>query len=346
MAYSSANKQIPIENIYYLLCYAWNRFQQGSVIDIRGTETNNLANLFATVLLRGIRHIMRRGLDRGYVPFTEEIRGIRGRVDIDTCVKKALWATGRIACSYDELTHDILHNQILKSTIVKLIKSEEIDLELRNNLIILRKLFGEIQEIQVNSLTFRKLQLQQNNSFYAFLMNVCEMVNEALLPEQKEGRFRFRDFIHDDKVMPRIFEQFLYNFYRLEQNSYKVSREWVSWQGIAGQDAHWRYLPQMRTDVFLTSREKTIVIDAKYYYETFQTFHEKKTIHSGHLYQMMAYLKNFAEYYQNLSGIIIYPSVTESISLKYTLLGHDLHIATIDLRMDWRSIRKALLELL
>ena len=53
-----------------------------------------------------------------------------------------------------------------------------------------------------------------------------------------------------------------------------------------------RYLPTMRTDVSLESSTRHIVIDAKYYSKTLQTYFGTDTIHSGNLYQLYAYLKN------------------------------------------------------
>ena len=56
---------IPIRNIYYLLCYAWNRLDEGAIVDVSGVDTTELADLFATVLIGGVHHLTRRGLDQG-----------------------------------------------------------------------------------------------------------------------------------------------------------------------------------------------------------------------------------------------------------------------------------------
>ena len=44
--------RIPIQNLYYLLCYAWNRLPQGKLVDVSGVPATELANLFAHVLPR------------------------------------------------------------------------------------------------------------------------------------------------------------------------------------------------------------------------------------------------------------------------------------------------------
>ena len=56
--------EIPIQNIYYLLCYAWNNLEEKDLIDIKSIQSTNLADLFAKVLISGITHLLKRGIDR------------------------------------------------------------------------------------------------------------------------------------------------------------------------------------------------------------------------------------------------------------------------------------------
>ena len=74
--------RIPIQNLYYLLCYAWNRLPQGKLVDVSGVPATELANLFAHVLCQGIDHMKRRGLEQGYELREDELPGVRGRLDI------------------------------------------------------------------------------------------------------------------------------------------------------------------------------------------------------------------------------------------------------------------------
>ena len=60
-------------------------------------------------------------------------------------------------------------------------------------------------------------------------MKVCELVHEALLPEEGTGRFRFEDVLLDERRMALVFEEFVRNFYRLEQQQYHVSRDRILW---------------------------------------------------------------------------------------------------------------------
>jgi 5-methylcytosine-specific restriction enzyme subunit McrC len=37
---------IPIENIYYLLCYAWDKLAEKEVVEVNPLESTSLADLF------------------------------------------------------------------------------------------------------------------------------------------------------------------------------------------------------------------------------------------------------------------------------------------------------------
>src|SRR5678815_2358182 len=91
-------KQIPIQNVYYLLCYAWDRLEQGNLVDVSKIPSTELVDLFATVLMKGIEHLLRRGIGVGYSPQEDEVRGLRGRIDILSTQRRFLIEHGRAAC--------------------------------------------------------------------------------------------------------------------------------------------------------------------------------------------------------------------------------------------------------
>ena len=71
---------IPIENIYFLLCYAWDKLAEKEVVNVDPIESTSLADLFAKVLVSGTNHLVKRGFDRGYVTHSEWVTRLRGRI--------------------------------------------------------------------------------------------------------------------------------------------------------------------------------------------------------------------------------------------------------------------------
>ena len=115
-------KNIPILNVYYLLCYAWGRVQER---DTRRLATLDglltVQDLLGKVLAGGVNHLFRRGIDRGYVERREDLAGIRGKLAVSETAKRALRARGRAACDFEELSVDILPNRILRTSLYGLL---------------------------------------------------------------------------------------------------------------------------------------------------------------------------------------------------------------------------------
>src|SRR5262245_51822692 len=98
---------IPIENIYYLFCYAWNRFEEAQSIPLGAVPSPDLPNLLARVLVNGMSRLFRRGLDRGYQYHEEEISTVRGRIDLGSTLRLQARNVRRLHCEFDELSYDV-----------------------------------------------------------------------------------------------------------------------------------------------------------------------------------------------------------------------------------------------
>ena len=183
--------QIPIQNLYYLLCYSWDQLEQGELVDVSGIESTELVDLFATVLVKGIEHLARRGLRTGYSSRQEEYRGIRGRIDTLLTGRRFLLKHGRASCVYDELTTDTSANQILKETLRILAIDKKIDSD--NRLAVLRcvRNLRHVGQITLTSRSFRMIQLNGNSRFYRFLLSICELIHGTGLPDQPRAPIVF-----------------------------------------------------------------------------------------------------------------------------------------------------------
>jgi 5-methylcytosine-specific restriction enzyme subunit McrC len=336
---------IPIQNIYFIFCYAWRRLEESKVVDVGGVNSPELVDLFAKVLVGGVKHLIRRGIDRGYIPITEELSTVRGRVNLSECMKRAIRKAPRLACEFDELSHNVLHNQILKATILRLIESAGIDGENAHQLRILLKSFGVVSALRLSKRDFRQVQIHRNNAFYSFLVSLCELIYDSTLPEGHGEKYRFKDIIRDDKKMPLVFQEFVRNFLAIESD-FKVTPLTLRWDAISDEEENLKMLPTMTTDIHLEKADKRIIVDTKYYKESLQEHHGKQSIHSWHLYQLFSYLKN-AEVrhpaYLNAEGILLYPAVGQKLSVKVTIQGHPVHVRSINLDQPWPMIKNDLL---
>lgn len=343
----SDKKEIPIQNIYYLLCYAWNFLEERDLVDVSAMESPKLVDLFARILTTGTQRLIHRGFDKGYLPNAEATASLRGKINFNVTLKQNLLQNAKAFCEFDEFSYNVLHNRILKTTIEKLYQTDDLSKETKDKLFDTLRWLREVEPVHLTSQTFRRVQLHRNNQFYVFLMNICELVYENLLADEKSGRNRFRDFLRDEKKMNSLFENFVFNFYRKRTN-YNVCQMLIEWNAESKDDSHLQFLPKMRTDVTIECPTRKIILDCKYYSNTFQTYYEKESIHSSNLYQIFAYVKNkeIEKDWENCEGILLYPTVSESYDLNYDIQGHLIRIYTLNLNQDWQHIEKDLLTLI
>lgn len=344
--------KIPVENIYYLLCYAWNTLEERDVVQVKAEGTSELLDLFAKVLINGTTYLFKKGLDRDYTHINEDTSRLRGKVLFDPTIKHLLMKKARAYCVYDELSHNILHNQILKSTIRKLINLKELDISLREGLLSIYKRYPMVDDIEIRSRHFRQVKLHRNNYFYHFLLNVCELIHDCILVNEKTGEYKMADFVRDEGRMSSLFEEFVRNFYKKEQNIYNVSRDYIRWSLLESGD-HDHFLPRMETDVSLRAKDgsKKIVLETKYYSGGFKAkgrdgIHDK--LISQNLYQLYAYLKNLEKsgvVNQISEGILLYASIGEDTDMVFNLPGHKLRVKTLNLNQNWQFIHRDLLLL-
>lgn len=342
--------QIPIENIYYLLCYAWNKLEEKERVNVSVDDKTELLDLFAKILINGTKILLKRGIDRSYIDFTDEIAGVKGKVQISQTLKSNLLFKQRTICTFDSFSSNILTNRILVSTIYSLSRTKGLDKDLKKELITLQRMFSEVDLIQINNSLFSQIKLNRNNRFYGFLMNVCQIIYENTLPSEEQGNYKFTDFTRDERKMNQLFEAFIRNFYRIEQNKYNiVKKETINWLFECDEVDSFQFVPKMETDITLENNFEKIIIDAKYYRETMIINYDKEKIKSNNLYQLFSYLLNQEDNTPktiNAKGILLYPTIEKDYDLQYKYKNHKIEIRTINLNANWKLISHRLNEII
>ncbi len=339
--------QIPIQNIYYLLCYAWNKLEESEIVNVNEIDSTELIDLFAKVLSNSCSRLLKQGLDRYYVEHEDVIMGIKGKFNFSATIKQNVLPLSKTACIYDEFDYDILHNQILKTTIGKLLRTKNLDSSIKDELYKVYLKLPPISEIVIRKAMFNQIRLHRNNYHYDFILKVCQIVNENLLIDESKGNYKFQDFTREEKAMARLFEAFVRNFYKIETD-FSVSSDSIKWQFESDNAEDLDMLPAMLTDITLQGKNKKIIIDTKYYKEAFQTRYDKQKINSSNLYQLFSYLKNQemdSEITLNCEGILLYPSIQNDFVHSFKYENHKIRIMAINLNQDWQKIRTDLLKI-
>jgi 5-methylcytosine-specific restriction enzyme subunit McrC len=343
-------EMIPIANIYYLLVYAWShKLSEAELISARADSCPDLNNLFARILVNAAKHLIRDGLDRSYTPYEEETSRIRGRIDFSMSEKSLSRTRGKLICNFDELSPDVLHNQIIKSTLSTLRNDKKVSINSRNDLAKILVSFQSVKDRRITSRDFHNVQLHRNNRAYRFILQLCSLIRSSLLPEQSlDGKLRFRDFTRDETIMAGVFESFVRNFARRHLVEANVSAMQINWCASKLGVETLALLPQMNTDVTVAWSNRKLILDCKYYQEALVTRYDALKFRSNSLYQLHAYLtnKSVEQGWENVEGILLYPSNGYHLDHSFVLHNrHRIRVSTIDLMQEWPAIEKELIGL-
>ncbi|GAB3299861.1 McrC family protein [Hymenobacter tenuis] len=340
---------IPIQNLYYLLCYAWNRLpERAELLATHAGAFHRPLELLAHVLLTATRRQLRLGLPVAYTERTEELPELRGRVQLAPTLSRDLLRQGRAVCAYDELGADTALARLLLGTLQQLSRTRSLPLPLRQEIrLVMRRFPAAVTPAPPSVAGLRHVRRLRPSGLAGLLLNICELIYQSALPSpDAAGGTRFRDFRRDEALMARIFEQFVRNFYRLEQRRYRVLSETIQWQAEADTSDTLGLLPAMITDTTLESPERKIILDTKYYAAALRQRYNQQKLIAPHLYQLYAYLQNQPTTpAQKLEGILLYPASAQAIDVRYSLGGHPIRIVTIDLAQPWEQIAAGLLAL-
>lgn len=329
---------IPIQNVYYMLSYAFRILNEQGYKNMATEQFNNTADLMAAILARGIAIQIKRGLGKEYILKTESLSTLRGRLGITESIKTQTMLNRQMVCTYDEFSVDGMMNRIIKSTVELLLKSD-ISKQRKKELRKLLVYFGEIEVIDLYSVNWN-IQYNRNNQNYRLLISACYLVVKGLLQTNADGSIKMMDFL-DEQRMCKLYEKFILEYFKKEYPEIKTNASQIPWQLDDGMDV---MLPIMQTDVVLSYGDNMLIIDAKYYESTTQTRFDTPTLHSGNLYQIFTYVKNKEKELEGqpheLSGMLLYAKTDEAVypDYKYQMSGNQISVRTLDLNSDFKNI--------
>ena len=326
---------IPIKNLYYMLSYAFQLLNEQGYKNLATEDFKNAGDLCAAILIRGISYQLKRGLGREYISETDTISAIRGKIEITESIKNQSMIRSQMVCTYDEFSVDSPLNRIIKSTVMLLLKAD-ITTQRKKDLRKLMVYFADVSLVDVHSINWA-VNYNRNNQTYRLLITICHLVVKGLLQTKSDGSVKMMDFI-DEQRMCRLYEKFILEYYRKHYYpQIKASASQIDW---ALDDGLGTMLPTMQSDIMLSCKNKTLIIDAKYYAHTTQVQYEVHTLHSNNLYQIFTYVKNKATKGGEVSGMLLYAKTDEEIypNNEYLMSGNKITVRTLDLNCDFEQI--------
>ncbi len=346
-----AEQEIPIRNIYWMLCYAWNTLSLTRAVNVGTVSFDHIENLLARVLITAIRHLIKRGFDKDYRQRRDELSLVRGRIDLNASLKKQTEIRRRLVCVYDEFSANTDFNRILTWAIHALATNNQVALDYRRALRKLGPYFSTFQATAPTPEIRSRLMYNRNNQHYRMIINSCEWIYRRQMANEQGVGQHFSGVVHD-RQMAALYEKFVFQFYRthLPRRNYRVSYQHpIDWQvkKPLGEPER-RALPHMFADITIDDKRKKqrLIIDTKFYQEALRPGMDNETLKliSAHLYQLYAYLNN-DKYSGRIGGMLLYPTVDYELNLNYVISGRLVRIRTLNLAREWAEIEKRLISL-
>ena len=338
------DKSILIKNIYYMLSYAFQTLNKSEYEDVAVEEFEDMHNLFAAILAKGIGFQLKQGLYREYINRQENLSVIRGKINMPGTIRNRMARKQILTCEFDELSENNLLNQVLKTTVMLLLRHGSVKPEYKDDLKKKMLFFSNVDTVEPTSIRWSSIRFQRNNQNYRMLLSICQLVIEGMLLTTDKGDYRLATFL-DEQRMCHLYEKFILEYYTKHYPKLSVSASQIPW---SLDDGIGTMLPVMQSDIHLRKDNTVLIIDAKYYSHTMQTQFDKHTVHSNNMYQIFTYVKNrdyqFGEEDHKVSGMLLYAKMDEEIQPDnvYQMHGNQITVRTLDLNLPFAEIARQL----
>ena len=241
-----------------MLAYAFKVLNEVNYRKLETEEFDNILELLSEILILGVQKQIKQGLVKDYIDISEDISSPKGKINITESINTLSFIKGKLNCTYDEFSLNCYLNQILKSTMNLLLKSD-ISKSQKKKLKTILIYFTEVKLLDVKKINW-KIRFDRNNQTYKMLLNICYLIIHGLLHTESSGETKLMDF--NDNQLNSLYERFILKYYQREHPEIKAYSPQIPWQIEEGGDA---LLPKMQTDVTLEYEENVLIIDAKFY---------------------------------------------------------------------------------
>ena len=357
---SEKKAPIPIKNLFYMLCYAWNVLAIVDDVKVGTDDFDDAYNLLSRVFSYGIGKLIRSGFHRSYIEQTEELSKLKGKILVKESISKLSMQRKSLVCTYDDYSTNDIFNQILKYTIDSLLKNPNVSTITKKELKKQSVFFVGIESKAPTKENRQKLIFNRNNITYKLLINIAIMLYDNTIVNEEDGKNTFKDFYRQEQ-MHKVFELFILNFYamHLDKKAYKVHAPKINWHLDENAEDIWGGLFEIdtdpgdrRTDIVIENKDLNLqlIFDAKYYQKTFVEAYmnpDDERVRTSHLNQVRGYLMD-SDYPGEKIGALLYPMVNNDLQMGTItpIKGTNIIVKTINLNEEWRNIEEDLLSFL
>ena len=348
--------RIPVRNIWLLFLYASDLIRLDGRFDAELRDDDaDLPTLAARLLAHAVERRMRRNLSRGYRPRTAVLTRVRGRIDLLGTEAGRLLDQGRVACRFEEFTVDTPRNRLVRFALDRIAERLR-DPVLRRRCQELAADFGRLG-VSARAPTAAELAVDvigRNEAEDRMMAAAARLALDLALPTEEEGGAALMAAERDVQAARKLFERAVAGFYEVElsrTDGWKVRRgARLDWQIEAATEGVREILPTMQADIVLDNPRlgRRLVIDTKFTQILTAGHFRERTLRSGYLYQIYAYLRSQTgsdALSDQAEGLLLHPAVEAEVDEEAVIQGHRVRFATLNLAAEPRVFRRRLRDL-
>lgn len=298
-------------------------------------QSNSILEVFIAAYSEKLGDALRAGMPRRYVPHEDDLRSLRGSLQLARQFRRHAANPSILACRFDELSEDVPLNQIMKTTLLALLNASR---NWRNKKRLRELLFayGSVTSIPPHFLPWHQVSIDRSNTRWAELLRLAELLllrNYQTTTSGQSAGFALLFEMHD------LFERYVGTLIRKELSAtgYQVSLQGGRRYCLAEVRSR-RELFQTKPDILIRRGGDVLhIIDTKWKRISPRDDDNKRGITQGDVYQMMAY----AQLYNAPRVTLLYPhhsKLEQPMGLldEYQINGGDsrLTIGTYDVGAD------------
>ncbi len=302
--------KVPTSNLLYMLAFKYDlgQFIYNDNYDIIKNE--GLFEVLVFVFLKWVERVIKQGLYRTYKTVHEKIAGVRGKI----LFHNINITKDKLFCEYHFITHSVLENIIIKSTLFYILRLN-LPQELLNKAKYFIRQLATIEYCELSLNLFKSINYNRLNIRYRKIIDLCKLIFTSSYFSSLNNTYIFSSYLVD---MNKLFETFIYKYLKEKLKGFRISRQSKRDKWAEGCSS---VLPSIIPDIVIN---KKLVIDTKYYKDI---LNERQKLRSGNLYQLLSYMQII-----NVNGLLIYPKNNEDVDYIFRLENGKLfRVISVDL---------------
>lgn len=311
--YSNEDYNIELHNTKKVFLKMLSKLKNSPFLNISSAHLKTSSNfplleVFIENYINEIKKIIRSGVKSQYVDKRENLNFMKGKIVNSLNYKYNHSNKARFYCAFDEFSENMVYNQLIKSTLLKLNRVSKSNYN-RNSIIQILHRFESVKESADHISDFRKVS--ENNRLFLNYKKAISWSEVFLMNKS------FTNFSGNSKniailfPMERIFEDYIGYLMKTYADGHEIKTQDKSYYLVANHKDKNKF--RLKPDIVVTNEKnyEQIIFDTKWKLLDETKENKNYNISQSDMYQLYAYGKKYGlknEFQKEPKLVLLYPS--------------------------------------